>query len=94
MIELTSRNKNHVSRLFPVEHREKVKKLLEEKCGETVPMASPGTTPEDFEVIRRAALKVSGGHLDKLRKAIALAHADWRDLVAAAQSPSRRKGSK
>jgi hypothetical protein len=37
-----------------------------------------------MERVRFAVLKLSGGDLEKLRKAIKLAQTDWRDLLMAA----------
>lgn len=54
--------------------------MLIEDCGDTLPLCSHGT-PEDFERIRFAAIKVSEGNLRKLREGIALAAIDWRDLL-------------
>jgi len=74
---------HHITRLFPLEEREEVKRLLREDCG----TALPGTrhaSPEFYERVQCAALKVSEGRLDRLYDAIALAQTDWRDLLVSA----------
>ena len=43
-------------------------------------------TPEPFRV-HMAALKLSGGNLDKLREAIDAANVDFRDVLAPAEYP-------
>jgi hypothetical protein len=39
----------------------------------------------ELERFRFAALKLSAGSIDKLKEAIALAKADWRDLLVSAK---------
>ena len=52
-------------------------------CGDNLP-GSGLDTPESLDRIRFAALKISGGDLDRLTQAVELAQADWRDLLMAA----------
>ena len=67
--------------LFVAADRAEAFELLAEDCGRGLPMA-----PSDNDLLRvkAAALKCSGGTLEALVDAIALAQADWRDLLVAA----------
>ncbi len=83
MTDPTPLVRNHILRLFPLEEQEEVTRLLQEDCG----TAQPGTdnaSPESFERVQCAALKLSEGRIDKLYDAIALAQTDCRDLLVSA----------
>lgn len=54
-----------------------------EDCGDNLPL-SGAATPVGLERIRFAVLKLSGGDLNELQRAIDLAKADWRDVLVAA----------
>lgn len=56
--------------------------LLGTECAETLPFSTP--TPEGLERIRCACLKLSGGHVGRLRAAVREARIDWRDVLVAA----------
>lgn len=79
-VPLTEETTQRVARLFPAD-RELVSTLLVEECGDNLPFVS---TAAGIERIRIAALKVSGGDLNALQRAIDLAKLDWRDLLMAA----------
>ena len=69
--------------LFTSAERDEAARLLKEDCSAaTVPGASGNES--EIERIRLAALKCSGGSLEKLYAAIALAQTDYRDLLMAA----------
>jgi hypothetical protein len=72
-----------VEALFPPESRAEVADLLIHQCGNNLPLLEK---LDEFELERFqfAALKLSGGSVDKLRKAIQLAKSDWRDLLVSA----------
>lgn len=55
--------------------------LLTEDCGSNLPMTPSAS---DLVRVKAAALKCSGGTLEGLVDAIALAQTDWRDLLVAA----------
>lgn len=80
MIPLTERTREHVRVLFSVEEVAVAEHLLAEGCAEQMYL-TPAATPESLERIRFAALRLSGGTLDGLRSAVALAQLDWRDLL-------------
>lgn len=84
MIFLSPQTKSKIGILFNKEVRKEVEELLEIECGATIPFCEENS-PEDMERIRFAALKVSGGNIDKLYEAIALAQKDWRDLLVSAE---------
>lgn len=63
--------------------REEAERLLTYECGSNLPL-SKGSTPAGLERVRFAALKVSDGQIDKLRRAVELAKTDWRDLLVSA----------
>ena len=54
-----------------------------EDCGTVLP-GTDNASPESFERVQCAALKLSEGWIDKLFDAIALAQTDWRDLLVSA----------
>jgi hypothetical protein len=62
---------------------EQAHRLLVEECGNNLPFCER-LDAHQLERVRFAALKLSGGRLDELRRAIALAKTDWRDLLMAA----------
>lgn len=69
--------------LFAGPDRREAERLLAEECGSNLPFCE-NSTPESLERLRFAALKLSNGSLPELRKAVALAKLDWRDLLMAA----------
>ena len=57
--------------------------LLVHECGTNLPFLE-NEDARGLERFRFAALKLGGGDLAKLREAVELAKADWRDLLVAA----------
>jgi hypothetical protein len=57
--------------------------LLAADCGSNLPFCEQADS-RSLERIRFAALKLSGGRLDELHRAIDMAKTDWRDLLVAA----------
>jgi hypothetical protein len=84
MIELSSLTRQHARALFGEHELLEVERLLAEECGDTVPLMWESATPTSLERIRFAALRFSGGRMEDLRYAVALANRDWRDLLVAA----------
>lgn len=82
-MKLTPLVQHHIERLFPGVEQEEVARLLHEDCG-VVLAFSQGASPDFFERVQCAALKLSEGQMDKLYDAIALAQTDWRDLLVCA----------
>jgi hypothetical protein len=80
-VPLTEGTAQRIARLFSPADRELVSTSLLERCGDNLPFAG---TAAGIERIRFAVLKVSGGDLGTLQRAIDLANQDWRDLLVAA----------
>lgn len=72
-----------VDTIFPLSDREVVSRLLAEQCETNLPFLETQDAM-GLERQRFAALKLSKGNLDDLRRAVELAKADWRDLLMAA----------
>jgi hypothetical protein len=81
--ELSTRTQGQIEVLFDAEERDAVSGILRDQCGGNLPLLDE-TDERDIERIRTAALKMSEGDLEKLRKAVAVARSDWRDLLVAA----------
>lgn len=69
--------------LFHAADRDAAKSLLFEQCGHNLRLRGDAT-PQGFDRLRTAALKISDGSLAKLESAARLAQKDWRDLLMAA----------
>ena len=69
--------------LFCQEDRAEAARLLAKECGNNLPFLEK-LDVQGLERFQFAALKLSGGDLSQLRKAIELAKTDWRDLLMAA----------
>ena len=70
--------------LFPVDDdRRRATAMLVNECGSNLPFCED-YSPVQLERLRFAALKLSGGDLNRLREAVELAKIDWRDLLMAA----------
>ena len=72
-----------IAALFPAAQRAEVAGLLAAKCGRTLPFADT-LGAAGIERVRFAALKISGGSLDRLWAAVELAQQDWRDALVGA----------
>ncbi len=83
MVELSEQTWDVVRRLFRSEDHSHVAALLERECGNNLPFLEK-LDQYSLERVRFAALKISDGDLEKLRRAVALAKTDWRDLLVAA----------
>jgi hypothetical protein len=81
--KLSADTKRHIAALFTPSHRMEVSELLLQRCGNNLPFCEKSDEVK-LERIRFAALKLSGGDINKLREAIELANQDWRDLLVSA----------
>jgi hypothetical protein len=79
MVPLSPATLERVAALFQSPERGAAEQLLAESCADNLPF-NEGATPMSLERIRFAVLKVSGGSLEKLRKAIEWAQIDSRDV--------------
>jgi hypothetical protein len=76
MAALSPKTVRRLARLFQGDERAEAERLLVEKCGNKLaPFEAISAT--DLERFHFAALKLSGGQLDKLRAAVELAQVDW-----------------
>ncbi len=84
MARLSPETRRRVERLFDgAEQCEEAARLLDEHCGNNLAFPTQ-LDAHALERYRFAALKLSGGDLERLRQAVALARRDWRDLLMAA----------
>lgn len=81
--QLSPETERRIEALFPPSSRSEVAELLIHQCGNNLPFLEKFNAIE-LERFRFAALKLSAGNVDKLKEAIALAKADWRDLLVSA----------
>ena len=84
MIELSAATTDRLRRLFPPDDVAIAARLLAEGCADNLPLLGVPPTPTSLERLRFAAIRVSGGDLERLREAIDVARVDWRDLLVAA----------
>jgi hypothetical protein len=80
---LSPATEQRIALLFAPASQEIARTLLRKECGNNLPFCAKQDEIA-MERIRFAALKLSGGSLEKLRDAIRLAKIDWRDLLVAA----------
>lgn len=82
--KLSPATQQRVQIMYPPEKQEEVTRLLVEECGHNIPPINLDEDEFAFEPLRFAALKVSNGDVDVLKKAIDLAKEDYRELLGAA----------
>src|SRR5262245_18425901 len=83
LIPLSELTRSQVSALFDPGDVATVTAMLEARCGAGLPLVKPEWT-RLVDRIRAAAIKLSGGDVDRLRRAIDSANVDWRDVLVAA----------
>jgi len=83
-VPLSLEAERRIDTLFPHDQREQVRILLKEECGDNLPLLPKGRDEAYYDRFRFAALKLSGGDMERLQKAVELANLDWRDLLVAA----------
>lgn len=64
---------------FAPEDRAEARRMLEHECGGIMEMF--GSMPADYDRVRFAAMKASHSRIEGLRRALAQAQTDWRDLL-------------
>lgn len=69
--------------LFPPGQRDEAASILTKRCGNNLPFLEK-LNEYELERFRYAALKLSNGRLEQLRRATDIANLDWRDLLMAA----------
>ena len=77
---LTDATVDRIVAMFSLADQDLVSTLLIEECGDILPL-SRAANPGSIERIRFAVLKLSGGDLNALQRAIDLAKIDWRDVL-------------
>ena len=82
-LALSPETEKRVAALFAEKTRAEACALLINECGNNLPFC---TNLDEFQLerIRFAALRLSGGDLDRLKRGIQMAKHDWRDLLMAA----------
>lgn len=83
MVTLTDDTWQRIRALFPPEQHEDVAALLANECGDNLPFCERWDEYQ-LERIRFAVLKLSGGNISEMRRAINVAKIDWRDVLVAA----------
>jgi hypothetical protein len=68
---------------FPSDQWEEAGRILAEQCGQNLPLLEKKDAV-GLERVRFAALKLSQGDMQLLRKSVELGTTDWRDLLMAA----------
>lgn len=82
-IPLSDATDKRLARLFFGDEREGERRLLEQDCAENI-VGSNGASPKGLKRLRFAVIRISGGTLEGLADAIALAQTDWRDALVSA----------
>lgn len=81
--KLSAETERRLKLLFTPNWWDEAARLLIEQCGNNIPFCE-SDDEHQMERIRFAALKLSAGDIDELRRAIAIAQQDWRDTLVAA----------
>jgi len=89
-VPLSEETKRRVDILFDGNDAAIATKILTNECGSNLPSCE-NHSPRELERLRFAALKLSGGNLNRLRQAVRLAKEDWRDLLVAADFANNLK---
>jgi hypothetical protein len=82
-LHLSIESEKRVVLLFPPSEQDLVRTQLLQACGNNLPGLEYADSVA-MDRFRFAVLKLSGGKLSKLDKALQLAETDWRDLLMAA----------
>jgi hypothetical protein len=81
--ELSPETQLRLDTMFSPPLREEASTLISGQCGNNLPFCEKYDAFQ-LERIRFSVLKLSGGNIDKLKRAITLAQKDWRDILVAA----------
>lgn len=82
-VALSPETRRRLDALFRGAERTEAAGLLVDQCADNLPLWV-NATPSGLERVRFAALKLSGGDLAELRRAVRMAQIDWRDVLVAA----------
>ena len=83
MIPLSHETRIRVERLFHDADGKRAEALLEDACGDDLPLTDD--ISDDFhDRVRFAVLRLSGGRLNRLEREVERARRDWRDTLIAA----------
>lgn len=82
-MKLTQETRERLEFLFSPGSWDEATALLERECSNNLPFLEKAS-PTDLQRYHFAALKLSGGNLERLRRAVSVAKQDWRDLLVAA----------
>lgn len=82
-VPLSEETRRRLDALFDGPARQTAAELLVAQCAGNLPLWV-NTDEKGLERIRFAVLKLSGGDLAELRRAVQLAQVDWRDVLVAA----------
>lgn len=82
-VPLSPETQRRLDALFAGRARETAAQLLITQCAANLPLWT-NTDPLGLERIRFAVLKLSGGDLAELERAVQIAQVDWRDALVAA----------
>ena len=80
---LSPETRRRVNILFPPGQRDEAASILTKRCGNNL-LFLEKLNEYELERFRYAALKLSNGRLEQLRRAADIANLDWRDLLMAA----------
>ena len=80
---LSPETRRRLDRLFAPAHRPTAEAILVNECGNNLPFLEK-LDMFQLERYRYAALKLSEGNVESLRRAVRLAQDDWRDLLMSA----------
>jgi len=82
-VALTRLVEDRIDTVFDESLRPAAKHLLLEQCGMGLPLMHTAI-PKDYDRIRLAVIKLSGGTIEGLEQNIQEAHLDWRDVLLGA----------
>ncbi len=82
-VDLTRLVVDRLDATFDGSLRASAKSLLREQCGMGLPLMH-SAVPEEYDRIRLAVIKLSGGTIEGLEQGIQRAQIDWRDVLLGA----------
>lgn len=82
-VPLSQETRRRLEALFAASDREAADRLLANECADNLPLWV-ATDAQGLERIRFAVLRLSGGSLAELERAVRMAQVDWRDVLVAA----------
>lgn len=82
-VALTRLVEDRIDTTFERPLRESVRDILREQCGIGLPLMHT-VNPKDYDRIRLAVIKLSGGTIEGIERGVREAHVDWRDVLLGA----------